>query len=83
MGFAQRLWGSKKEEIAPNNTDVNPVTEEDGIANEKATSSDEEFGAKQAGVLKVEAAAQVWSKKHLIGAYVMYDSSDFAISRSC
>lgn len=75
MGFIQRPWGSKKEEAAPSNTDVTPVAEDEAFANdEKTSSSDEGFGAKQPGVLKVEAAAQAWTKSHLIGAYVMYDS---------
>lgn len=36
------------------------------------SSTEEDFGKKQAGVRKIEAAAKVWTKWHLIAAYTMY-----------
>ncbi|OAA69122.1 general substrate transporter [Cordyceps fumosorosea ARSEF 2679] len=68
MGFFNKKWSATEPD------DVARTPAQEPAANEKRTeierSSEEDFGAtKQAGVRKVEAAAEAWSKWDLVAAY--------------
>lgn len=67
MGFFSKKSTAAEPEIATVAPEHGAVDEK-GIATER--SSEEDFGtAKQAGVRKVEAAAEVWTKWDLVTAY--------------
>lgn len=67
MGFFPKKSTAAEPEIAAAALEPGGVDEK-GIATER--SSEEDFGtAKQAGVRKVEAAAEVWTKWDLVTAY--------------
>ena len=55
---------AKSEESAAH-TESTPVDTDDDLINKEA----------QSGVQKAEATTPVWSKSHIITAYIMYDSS--------
>jgi hypothetical protein len=80
MGFLSRVKGA----VGGTPIDQNPTDEQQPQSqpaqtqtnvvanNEKVPAEDEMFSDNaQAGVQKVEAAAMVWDKKHLIAAYAL------------
>jgi hypothetical protein len=79
MGLFNMSKNKTNEEVAP----VEPrtsatVDSEKGVDSKTPSETDHDHEGlssnAQAGVKAVEAAATVWTKYHLIGAYVMYDS---------
>jgi hypothetical protein len=76
MGFLELSKSKTKEGITPNGPETpTAVDSEKVIGSQTASEKDHDDGSlssnAQAGVKAVEAATSVWTKYHLIGAYLM------------
>jgi len=75
MQFLSRSKNQATDSIEPANMSHQAVDPEKGVhtdaSHDKATDQESLSSNAQAGVKAVEAAATVWTKYHLIGAYIM------------
>lgn len=73
MGILPKKFSRREPDIVP----ANPESRTDGVTDEKIaaaerSSAEADFGtAKQAGVAKMEAAANTWTKWDLVAAYAL------------